>query len=282
VLLQLGRHRIDATGRTAIMAILNVSRDSPIAASIADPARAIDRAHELLAQGAAIIDVGAHSTSSRAVEVGAQEEIDRVCPVIAALSAEGVPVSVDTWTPEVARAAASAGVDLLNDVTGFTDPSMVAVAADQRIPAVVMHMRGRPHRHYEADQAFADVIGEVEAFLLERAAALEAAGAPRPWLDPGFEFGKSLADNLRLLAGLPRLIAAGYPVLISASRKGFLAEALGHEKRQDAPGLLEATLAFHVLAASLGVHIVRVHDVAAHAHALHLVAAARPYLGGAD
>ena len=282
MLLQLGQRTIDATGRTAIMAILNVSRDSPIAASLVDPARAIDRAHELLADGAEIIDIGAHSTSSRALEVGAQEEIERVCPVIAALSAEGVPVSVDTWTPEVARAAAAAGVDLLNDVTGFTDPAMVAVAAEQNLPAVVMHMRGRPHRHYEADQAFADVTAEVEAFLLERASALEAAGAPRPWLDPGFEFGKSLADNLRLLGGLPRLIAAGYPVLISASRKGFLAEALGHEKRQDAPGILEAALAFHVLAASLGVHVVRVHDVAAHAHALRLVAAARPYLRERD
>lgn len=282
MLLQLGERTIDASGRTAIMAILNVSRDSPIAPSVVDPSKAVDRAHELLAEGAEIIDVGAHSTSSRAIEVGAQEEIDRVCPVIAALSAEGVPVSVDTWTPAVARAAAEAGVHLLNDVTGATDPAMVAAAAEHRLPAVVMHMRGRPHRHYEADQSFADVPSEVEAFLLERATALEAAGAPRPWLDPGFEFGKSLADNLRLLAGLPRLIAAGYPVLISASRKGFLAEALGHEKRQDAPGLIEATLAFHVLAASLGVHVVRVHDVEAHAHALRLVAAARPYLRETD
>ena len=278
MLLQLGERTIDATDRTAIMAILNVSRDSPIAPSIVDPAKAVDRAHALLAQGAEIIDVGAHSTSSRAAELAPEEEIDRVCPVIAALSAEGVPVSVDTWTPAVARAAAEAGVDLLNDVSGVRDPAMVAVAAEHRLPAVVMHMRGRPHHHYEADQAFADVTTEVEDFLLERATALEAAGAPRPWLDPGFEFGKSLADNLRLLARLPRLLATGYPVLISASRKGFLAEALGHEKRQDVPGLFEATLAFHVLAAALGVHVVRVHDVEAHAYALRLVAATRPYL----
>ena len=278
MLLQLGERTIDATDRTAIMAILNVSRDSPIAPSMVDPSRAVDRAHQLLAQGAEIIDVGAHSTSSRAADIAAQEEIDRVCPVIAALNAEGVPVSVDTWTPAVARAAAEAGVDLLNDVSGLRDPAMIAVAAEHRLPAVVMHMRGRPHHHYEADQAFDDVTTEVEAFLLERATALEAAGVHPPWLDPGFEFGKSLADNLRLLAGLPRLVATGYPVLVSGSRKGFLAEALGHAKRQDAPGLLEATLAFHVLAASLGVHVVRVHDVEAHAHALRLVAATMPYL----
>ena len=142
-----------------------------------------------------------------------------------------------------------------------------------------MHMRGRPHGHYEVDQTYEDIGGEVRAFLLERASALEAAGAPRPWLDPGFEFAKSLDDNLRLLGDLPALAAEGYPVLVSASRKGFLAEALGHEKRQDTPGLLEATLAFHTLAAALGAHVLRVHDVEAHAHTLRLVGAARPYLG---
>ena len=113
---------------------------------------------------------------------------------------------------------------------------MIAVAAEHGLPGVVMHMRGRPHGHYEVDQTYEDIGGEVRAFLLERASALEAAGAPRPWLDPGFEFAKSLDDNLRLLGDLPTLAAEGYPVLVSASRKGFLAEALGHEKRQDTPG----------------------------------------------
>ena len=279
MLLQLGEHRIDTSERAAIMAILNVSRDSPIAASVVDPSKALARARELREQGAAIIDVGAHSTSSRAAEIEAQEEIERVAPVIEALSAEGVPVSIDTWAPAVARAAAEAGAHLLNDVSGFRDPEMIAVAAEHGLPGVVMHMRGRPHGHYEVDQTYEDIGGEVRAFLLERASALEAAGAPRPWLDPGFEFAKSLDDNLRLLADLPALAAEGYPVLVSASRKGFLAEALGHEKRQDTPGLLEATLAFHTLAAALGAHVLRVHDVEPHAHALRLVGAARPYLG---
>jgi dihydropteroate synthase len=279
MLLQLGEHTIDVAGRTAIMAILNVSRDSPIAASVVDPSQAVARAHALLAAGAEIIDVGAHSTSSRAAGIAAQEEIDRVCPVIAALSADGVPLSVDTWTPGVARAAAEAGVHALNDVTGFRDPAMIAVAAEHGLTPIAMHMRGDPRRHYEADQRYEDVAAEVRDFLLDRAAALEAAGAPQAWLDPGFEFGKSLEDNLRLLGALPALVARGYPVLISASRKGFLAEALGYAKRQDAPGQLEATLACNVLAASMGAHVARVHDVEAHAHALRLVAAARPYLG---
>ena len=278
MLLRLGEHRIDATARPAIMAILNVSRDSPVAASVVDPGRALDRALELRAQGADIVDVGAHSTSSRAAAIGEREEIGRVAPAVEAIAREGVPVSVDTWTPAVARAAAEAGACLLNDVTGFRDPAMIAVAAERGLPGVVMHMRGRPRGHYEADQTYGDVAAEVRGFLLGRARALEAAGAPRPWIDPGFEFAKPLPDNLRLLAALPALAAEGYPLLVSASRKGFLAEALGHGKRQDAPGLLEATLAFHVLAAALGVHAVRVHDVEAHAHALRLVAAARPRL----
>ena len=277
MLLELGKHRIDAGGRTAIMAILNLSPDSPVAGSVVDPARALDRARALVAEGADIIDVGAHSTSSRAAPIAPLEEIERVCPVVEALAGEGIPVTVDSWTAEVARAAAAAGADGLNDVTGFTDPAMAEVAAASGATPIVMHMRGSPQRHYDADQRYGDVAAEVRAFLLGRAAALEAAGAPRPWLDPGFEFGKSLDDNLRLFGGLGDLAAAGYPVLISASRKGFLAEALGHGKRQDAPGQFEATLAFNVLAAARGVHVVRVHDVAAHAHALRLVAATRGY-----
>ena len=279
MLLELGKHRIDTADRTAIMAILNLSPDSPVAGSVVDPSKALARARALVAEGAAIIDVGAHSTSSRAAPITPQEEIERVCPVIEALVADGIPVTVDSWTAEVARAAAAAGVDGLNDVTGFVDPEMAEVAAEYGATPIVMHMRGSPQRHYDADQRYDDIVAEVRDFLLDRASALEAAGAPRPWLDPGFEFGKSLEDNLRLFGGLPDLVATGYPILISASRKGFLAEALGYEKRQDAPGQFEATLAFNVLAASHGVHVVRVHDVAAHAHALRLVGAARGYGG---
>lgn len=278
--LRIGGRAIGSPGRTAIMGILNLSPDSPIAASVAAPGRALARARELVAEGAAIVDVGAHSTSSRAAAPSPQEELERVAPVVEALAREGVAVSVDTWTPEVARAAAAAGAGAINDVTGFRDPAMVAVAAEWGATPIAMHMRGAPRRHYEASQTYGDAAAEARAFLRERARALEAAGAPRPWLDPGFEFGKSLADNLRLLGGLPALAAEGYPLLVSASRKGFLAEALGHAKRQDAPGQLEATLAFHVLASWRGAHAVRVHDVAAHAAALRLADAARPYALG--
>lgn len=273
--LELGEHVIDCTNRTAVMGILNVSHDSPISQSVFAPEQALVRALELHAAGAEVIDVGAHSTRTGARDLTPQEEIDRVCPVIDAIRAEGIPVSVDTWTPLVAEEAARAGVHLLNDITGFTQPDMVAVATRYQLPVVAMHMRGEPKHHREADQRYEDIATEVASFLDRQAAALEAQGVPRVWLDPGFGFGKSAADNVRLLNGLPLLTEGARPVLVSASRKGFLSELLGLGDRQDTDGLLDATIAFNVLAARIGVHVVRVHDVAEVARALRIVNAAR-------
>lgn len=275
MLLRLGEHVIDCTNHTAIMGILNVSDDSPIAESRVEVGRALDRAIELWKAGAEIIDIGAHSTRSGAQDLAAQEELERVCPVIDAVAREGISTSVDTWTPEVARAAAEAGVHLLNDVSGFAAPEMVALAVEYGLPACVMHMRGEPKRHYEVDQTYEDVVSEVVRFLAERAAHLEAAGVADVWLDPGFAFGKPVDDNVRLLARLPELVALGRPVLVSASRKGFLGEILGEGYGQHVPRILEATLAFNTLAAWLGAHVVRVHDVEPIAAALRVVDAAR-------
>jgi dihydropteroate synthase len=276
--LRLGEHTIDCTNRTVVMGILNVSDDSPIGESIVAAMSAVDRAVALRDEGAAIVDIGAVSTASGARQLETQEEIDRVCPVIEAVVREGIPTSVDTWNPEVARAASEAGVHLLNDVSGFTKPEMVSVAGELGMAACVMHMRGEPRFHYETDQTYDDITSEVEAFLVERAEALEGAGVGQVWLDPGFEFGKSLDDNLAMFGGLGGLVATGRPVLISASRKGFLAELLGHRKRQDAPGQLEATLAFNVLAAFEGIHVVRVHDVEPIVQALAVVNGIRSQL----
>ncbi len=275
MLLQLGADTLDATRRTVVMGILNVGTDSPVRESVVAQRDAVARGLALYADGAAIVDVGAHSTRTGGRDVPPQEEMDRVCPVIAALRAEGVAVSVDTWTAAVARAAAEAGAQLLNDVSGLRDPAMVAVAREHALAVCVMHMRGDPKRHRDVEQRYADVGVEVRTFLVERATALAAEGVPQVWLDPGFGFGKSAADNVRLLHALPALVAAGHPVLVSASRKGFLSELLGRGDRQDSPGLLEATLAFNVLAAERGAHIVRVHDVRAIADALRIVDAAR-------
>ena len=275
MLLRLGPHTLDCTDRTAVMGILNVSDDSPITESIVDSGAALDRAIALHRAGAEIIDVGAHSTASNARELTLQEEIERVAPAVEAIALEGIPTSVDTWNVEVARAAAGAGVHLLNDVTAAADPAMGALAAEFGLALCAMHMRGRPQRHNEVDQTYENVEAEVRRFLVERAATLEAAGVPQVWLDPGFAFGKSEADNVRLLLGLPRLVEAGRPILISASRKGFLGQLLGEGYGQRAPRILEATIAFNVLAAWAGVHVVRVHDVAEVAAAIRIVNAAR-------
>jgi dihydropteroate synthase len=276
--LLLAEHTIDCTDRTAVMGIINVSDDSPIGKSVVPASEALERAAELRRQGAEIVDVGAVSTKTGSRELETQEEIDRICPAIEAIVREGIPTSVDTWNPSVARAAAEAGVHLLNDVSGFVQPEMVAVAGELGLACCVMHMRGKPAHHYEADQSYEDIAAEVQAFLLERVEFLERAGSGQVWLDPGFEFGKQLPDNLALFAGLPKLVATGRPVLISASRKGFLAELLGHRKRQDVEGLLEATIAFNTLAAYEGVHVVRVHDVEPVARALAVVNGVRAHL----
>ncbi len=275
-----GDRVLDCTRRTAIMGIVNVATDSPVSESVATAAEAVAMGRRQVEAGAALVDVGAHSTRSGGESPSAQEEIDRLCPVVAGLAAEGVLVSVDTWRGAVARAAVEAGAHVVNDVSAGSDAETVRVAAESDLPLIVMHMRGRPKQHRRADQRYADVGAEVRAFLAARAEALTSQGVSRIWLDPGYEFAKPADDNVRMLLDTPALLELGRPVVVSASRKGFLAELLGAPKLpsaavQSVAGLAEATLAFNTLAAWLGVHVVRVHDVAATAHALRVVEAAR-------
>lgn len=279
MLIELGGQTLDATDRCLVMGILNVATDSPVSDSVVDVGVAPRRADALRTAGAAIIDVGAQSTRTGAAEIAPEEEIARVVPVVETLVAEGHLVSVDTWTAAVARAAVQAGAHLINDISG-ADPKTVAVAVETRTPIAVMHMRGRPQRHREVAHEYDDVATEVRDYLGKRASEIEAAGAPSVWIDPGFQFGRGLDDNLRLLLDLPNLAELGHPVLISASRKGFLAEMLGHgalrsHDAQGRPGMIEATIAFNVLAAWMGAHVVRVHDVEEIAWALNVSAAVR-------
>jgi len=274
MILKLRDRRIDVTHRTAVMGILNVSDDSPVAFSRVGLEQALDRAHALAAEGAEIIDIGAHSTATGAKDLAPSEEIERVAPVIEAVVRAGLIASVDTWTPAVARAAAEAGVHLLNDVTGFVEPGMVEVAREFGLPGCIMHMRGDPKRHREVSQQYEDIEAEVRTDLVRRAQTLKAQGVD-VWLDPGFGFGRSASDNAELLRGLPALVAEGYPVLVSASRKGFLAELMGQPYGQDQDGLLEATVAFNSLAAYWGAHVVRVHDVAEVSDAVKIASAIR-------
>ena len=281
--LSLGGRTLDTRDGPLIMGILNVGTDSPVAASVVAASDAPRRAEALRSAGAAIIDVGAQSTRTGAREVPAEEEAARIAPVVEALAREGHLISVDTWTGSVARAAVEAGAHLINDITGSADAETARAVADAGVPLLIMHLRGRPQRHRDEDQTYADIGAEVRGHLDARARELAAAGVREVWVDPGFEFGKGMDDNLRLLLDLPQLAAQGRPVAISASRKGFLAELLGHGRlrsrdAQSQPHMLEATTAFNALAAWFGAHVLRVHDVAEVAAAAKVAGRARERL----
>lgn len=244
-----------------VMGILNVTPDSfSDGGDNEDPAAAIAHGERMIAQGAAIIDIGGESTRPGAQSVTPLAENARVRPVVARLSVENVPVSIDTRHHEVASACVEAGASIINDISGFRDPEMVRVAAESDAGVVIMHMLGEPGTMQQAP-VYEDVVSEVGGYLLAQAATLEAAGvdAERIAIDPGIGFGKTLEHNLALLKSLPQLAAFGYPVLVGVSRKRFLGDITGvTEPRQR----LGSSLAAALESIRLGASIVRVHDVA--------------------
>ncbi|MFZ5620642.1 MAG: dihydropteroate synthase [Pseudomonadota bacterium] len=260
--------------RPQVMGILNVTPDS-----FSDGGRFVARdqalahARAMVEEGAAIIDVGGESTRPGAEAVPLQQELDRVVPVIEALRAElPAAVSVDTSKPEVMRAAVAAGAGLINDVRALREPGALAAAVDAGVPVCLMHMQGEP-RSMQQQPQYTDVVAEVRDFLLERAAACEAAGIPpdRILLDPGFGFGKTVEHNLRLLKHLPVLADTGYAVLAGLSRKSLIGAVLGLPvERRLAP-----SVALAVLAVWQGARIVRAHDVAATVQAVRMCEAVR-------
>lgn len=243
------------------MGVLNVTDNSfSDGGSYLSPDAAIAHARAMVDAGAAIIDIGGESTRPGAEPVPAQQELERVVPVIEALARQvDVVLSVDTMKPEVMAAAIAAGAGLVNDVLGLRAPGAIEAVAATQAAVCLMHMQGMP-RTMQHEPHYDDVVAEVEAFLHERAAACVAAGmAPdRIALDPGFGFGKNLAHNLALLAGLPRLTAGPYPVLIGLSRKSMLATLTGRPVDQRLAG----SLALHSIGTLHGARIVRAHDVA--------------------
>ncbi len=261
-----------AAARTGplIMGVLNVTPDS-----FSDGGRfggvdaAVEHGLAMAREGAAVIDVGGESTRPGAQRVTADEQIARAAPVItrlrAALDAAGfdeAAISIDTTQPAVGRAALDAGAAILNDVSAGreSDGVIFRLAADRGAPLILMHMLGQPAT-MQANPHYDDVVGEVRAFLLARAAAAEAAGVPRSQIviDPGIGFGKTLEHNLALLAHLGRLVETGYPVLVGASRKAMIGQLAAGAV--DASGRLGGTCAVSVLAAQAGAAMVRVHDV---------------------
>lgn len=256
-----------------VMGILNLTPDSfSDGGHFNAPESAIARACEMVAEGAAIIDVGGESTRPGAPDVPAEEELARVVPVIEAIAAEiDVPVSIDTSKPEVMRAAVAAGASLINDVRALREPQALETAVELAVPVCLMHMQGQP-RTMQSDPRYRDVVMEVCDFLVRRAAECESAGIPRRHilLDPGFGFGKTLEHNMRLLRDLDTVVAAGYPVLAGMSRKTMIGRLL-----DEAPvgERLHGSVAAAVIAAMKGARILRVHDVKPTVDALRVVAA---------
>jgi dihydropteroate synthase len=250
---------------TLVMGVLNVTPDSfSDGGQFTTSGAAVAAGLELRRQGADLVDVGGESTRPGSTGTEATEELDRVVPVVAGLVDAGVMVSVDTSKPEVAAACLAAGAEVVNDVTAWGDPLMAEVCAEHGAGIVLMHMRGTPET-MQIDPRYDDVVGEVEQFLLARATAATDAGIDRSriCLDPGIGFGKRFADNLDLLAGLPRITGHGFPVMVGASRKGFLGEIAadaGHPTEADRRD--PATHATTALVVASGAAVVRVHDVA--------------------
>lgn len=259
--------------RPRVMGIVNVTPDS-----FSDGGRhfsaeaAVAHALALVEQGADVLDIGGESTRPGAEQVSAEQEIERVVPVIEALVARTpVPVSVDTFKPDVMRAALAAGAGMVNDVQALRQPGALEAVADAGAAVVLMHAVGGP---YDAGVAWAsdDVAGDVQRFLAERLFAAEMAGIARNRLvvDPGYGFNKDTVQNFALLAAQEKLLALGVPLLAGLSRKRCIGDVTG---RAVAAERVAGSVAAHLLAVQRGARIVRVHDVAATVDALKVLAA---------
>ncbi len=255
----LGTHRYDITHRALVMGILNRTPDSffdqggywSFDAFLATADRLVD-------EGADFLDVGGVKAGP-GPEVTEQEELDRVLPAVGALVARfDLPVSIDTWRASVARAAYAAGAVVGNDISGFADPDYLPAAVEAGASVVATHIRLEP-RVPDPEPTYDDLVGDVCAFLADRAARAEAAGLPAEQImvDAGLDLGKSEPQSLELLRASGRLVELGYPVFLSASNKRFLGALVGTEVTDRR----EASLAAHALGIGLGCRILRAHDV---------------------
>ncbi|MFC1719883.1 dihydropteroate synthase [Pseudomonadota bacterium] len=250
-----------AAGQTRVMGILNTTPDSFSDGGLwtaLEPA--LRHAVYMAESGADVIDIGGESTRPGAGEVSVQEELDRVIPLVEAVTREtGVPVSVDTSKPEVMEAAVKSGAGMINDVFALRRAGALETAAKLSVPVCIMHMQGRP-RDMQQEPRYDDVVSEVLQFLLARAGDCEQAGIPSRniVIDPGIGFGKSHQHNIDLFRAIPRFCATDYSVLIGVSRKSLL----GKLTSRPVADRVAASIASAVLAAQAGAAMVRVHDVA--------------------
>lgn len=271
---------LDCAGKTLdlvqprVMGILNVTPDS-----FSDGGRFVvlddawRQAEQMVAEGADILDVGGESTRPGAAAVPLAQELERVLPVVQGLRARfDVPISVDTSKPEVMRDAVGAGAAMINDVTALGAPGAIEAVAGLGVPICLMHMQGQP-RTMQTEPQYDDVVADIIEYLGGRVAACQAQGIERSRLliDPGFGFGKTLAHNLALLAGLHAFTALALPILVGISRKSMLGALTGREVDDRMP----ASVAAAVIAVERGAHIIRVHDVGPTVDALKIWQAVR-------
>ncbi len=257
-LLRCGRFRLELK-RTLVMGIVNVTPDSfsdgGLYLSAAD---AIARAEQLIGEGADLLDIGAESSRPGALPLPMDLELERLLPVLVALRDVAVPISVDTYKPEVMRHALDTGASMINDIWALRQPGALEVVAGADCALCVMHMRGEP-TSMQHNPAYDDVVAEVRQFLAGRLASLEAAGVGRERvvIDPGFGFGKTPEQNYALLRSLESIVALGQPVLAGLSRKSML----GHVTGRSPAAREAASVAAALAAVAHGARLVRVHDV---------------------
>lgn len=265
-----GKYILDLS-KPRVMGIVNVTPDSfSDGGRYASTEKAVEHGLKLVSEGAEILDVGGESTGPGAVPVSLQDELERVVPVIERLSkSAGVPISIDTYKPEVMRAAIEAGADIINDIRALQEPDAIEIVADSNAGVCLMHMQGDPQT-MQIDPKYEDVLREVIAFLEQRLVATESAGIARERivLDPGFGFGKKTEHNLELLKKLDVILALGRPLLVGLSRKSVLGQVTGG----DVNVRLHASLSAAVISVMKGARIVRVHDVKATVDALKVAA----------
>lgn len=255
-------HRIIEINRTLIMAVLNVTPDSfSDGGSYNSVDVAVEKAMEMIAQGADIIDIGGESTRPGSKPVSVEEELNRTVPVIKALrKVSEVPISIDTTKSEVALKALKAGADIINDISGFKiDPKMKHVAAETSAGSMLMHMRGTPQT-MQNDLHYDDLIGEIKSYFDDIITDLEKSGISRDTLmiDPGIGFSKNVEQNLQLINHLDQFLDFNVPILLGTSRKSFIGKVLDIENPSDRVWGTAASIAIGICR---GASVVRVHDI---------------------
>ena len=254
--------RLDFSGGCIVMGVLNITPDSfSDGGDYFDTNKAIERGIEMAQQGAAIIDIGAESTRPGSKPVSADEQIKRIVPVIEKLSAKiKIPISIDSKDYEVTKAALDGGASIINDITALADERTARLAADKKVPVILMHIQNTPAT-MQIEPQYKNVVKEVLKYLKKRANAAQKAGIEKDkiFIDPGIGFGKTLEHNLELLQNLKVFVKSGYRVLLGTSRKKFIGTITGKDSPKERIWGTAATVA---IAAIEGVSIVRVHETA--------------------